>query len=173
MVFYWSLSNSKSPGLFSVFWPILIMLLSGWSPLALWFLSLQFLLKTLGDCSVRSNYNWYHRHPYVPHFFKNLHASSWYLFLFSLSFILTLWSTIQLVLFFCWLSLFFFHHTTCGSTCDTPASSAANQGDNIMWGHQAKIRWSVCISKSQRTLSCEYTICLCVAEWPLVYVGLQ
>ena len=26
----------------------------------------------------------------------------------------------------------FFHHTTCGSTCDTLASSAANQGDNTV-----------------------------------------
>ena len=28
--------------------------------------------------------------------------------------------------------IFFFHHTTCGSTCDTLASSAANQGDNTV-----------------------------------------
>ena len=28
---------------------------------------------------------------------------------------------------------FFFHHTTCESTCDTLASSAANQGDNTVW----------------------------------------
>ena len=27
---------------------------------------------------------------------------------------------------------FFFHHTTCESTCDTLASSAANQGDNTV-----------------------------------------
>ncbi len=26
----------------------------------------------------------------------------------------------------------YFHHTTCGSTCDTLASSAANQGDNTV-----------------------------------------
>ena len=29
-------------------------------------------------------------------------------------------------------SFFFFHHTTCESTCDTLASSAANQGDNTV-----------------------------------------
>ena len=28
--------------------------------------------------------------------------------------------------------IFFFHHTTCGSTCDTLASSAAIQGDNTV-----------------------------------------
>ena len=28
--------------------------------------------------------------------------------------------------------IYFFHHTTCGSTCDTLASSAANQGDNTV-----------------------------------------
>ena len=27
---------------------------------------------------------------------------------------------------------FFFHHTTCESTCDTLASPAANQGDNTV-----------------------------------------
>ena len=27
---------------------------------------------------------------------------------------------------------FFFHHTACESTCDTPTSSAANQGDNTV-----------------------------------------
>ena len=29
-------------------------------------------------------------------------------------------------------SNFFFHHTTCEGTCDTLASSAANQGDNTV-----------------------------------------
>ena len=28
--------------------------------------------------------------------------------------------------------IFFFHHTTCGSTCDTLASSADIQGDNTV-----------------------------------------
>ena len=28
--------------------------------------------------------------------------------------------------------IFFFHHTTCESTCDTLPSSAANQGDNTI-----------------------------------------
>ena len=27
------------------------------------------------------------------------------------------------------INIFFFHHTTCESTCDTLSSSAANQGD--------------------------------------------
>ena len=31
-----------------------------------------------------------------------------------------------------WMHIFFFHHTTCESTCDTLASSAANQGDNTV-----------------------------------------
>ena len=30
------------------------------------------------------------------------------------------------------IKFFFFHHTTCGSTCDTLASSAAIQGDNTV-----------------------------------------
>ena len=35
---------------------------------------------------------------------------------------------------FCRLANFFFHHTTCESTCDTLTSSAANQGDNTLVG---------------------------------------
>ena len=31
-----------------------------------------------------------------------------------------------------YLYIYFFHHTTCESTCDTLASSAANQGDNTV-----------------------------------------
>ena len=46
MISHWSLSDSKSPGLFSVFWLILIMLL-GWSPLILLFLSPPVLVPIL------------------------------------------------------------------------------------------------------------------------------
>ena len=38
---------------------------------------------------------------------------------------------IELLLFF-FFFFFFFHHTTCEGTCDTLASSAANQGDNTV-----------------------------------------
>ena len=37
MVFHWSLSDSKSPGLFSVFWPISIMMWCWWSQFILRF----------------------------------------------------------------------------------------------------------------------------------------
>ena len=47
MVFYWSVSDSKSQELFSVCWPILVMMLSRWSLLVLWFLSLQASLSIL------------------------------------------------------------------------------------------------------------------------------
>ena len=47
MVFHWSVSDSKSPGLFSVFWPISTMLLFVWSPLILLFLSSPVLVPIL------------------------------------------------------------------------------------------------------------------------------
>ena len=45
-------------------------------------------IKRFGDCSECTYYNWYHRHIHVFSFL----ASFDYLFLFSLSFIFTLWS---------------------------------------------------------------------------------
>ena len=39
-----------------------------------------------------------------------------------------IWKTIYIYIS----SFFFFHHTTCESTCDTLASSAANQADNTV-----------------------------------------
>ena len=48
MVFHWvTASLLKSPGLFSVFWPFLIMLLFGWSPLCRQLLNLPGLLIIL------------------------------------------------------------------------------------------------------------------------------
>ena len=51
----------KSVGLFSVFWPILIILYSGWYPLVFLFPSFQSLNWSFGDCSECNNYNWYYR----------------------------------------------------------------------------------------------------------------
>ncbi len=45
MVFHWSLSDSKSPGIFSVFWPFSIMLSFGWSPFGRQLLLLLLLLE--------------------------------------------------------------------------------------------------------------------------------
>ena len=28
--------------------------------------------QAIGDCSQPTNYNWFHRHPWVPHFFKKI-----------------------------------------------------------------------------------------------------
>ena len=56
----------ESPGLLFVFWPILIILKSRWSPLVLSFPSPPVSLSILGDCTERTNYNMYHRHFHVP-----------------------------------------------------------------------------------------------------------
>ena len=52
------------PGLFSVFWPILIMLNN--------FQIHQFLYQIFGDCTEHTNYNWDHRHFHFPYFFSVL-----------------------------------------------------------------------------------------------------
>ena len=78
----------------------------------------------LGDFIMGTNYNWHYLHFHVPLFFQ--------LSFFSLSFNFTLWSpgtaksTILQVLFFLLII--------------------------IRSGRLAEIRWSVCISKSQRSL---------------------
>ena len=54
----------KSPGLFSVFWPILIMLYFEWSPRVL--LSLY---QSFGNCTESTNYNWFRHHFHVPQLF--------------------------------------------------------------------------------------------------------
>ena len=57
-----TVSLFKSPGLFSVFWPTLIMLKFGWPPLVLLFPCPPSLYQSFGDCTECANYNWYHRH---------------------------------------------------------------------------------------------------------------
>ena len=83
-------SHLESSGLFSVFWPILIFISGQVDGLYLFFdfQVFQSLYRAFGNCSERTNYNWYHRHFHVPLFFSSL-AMSRYLSLFSLSFIFT------------------------------------------------------------------------------------
>ena len=64
MVFHWSLSDSRSPELFSIFWPISTML-DGFNLFAN-FQLFQSSLQAFGNCSKCANYNWYHGHPLVP-----------------------------------------------------------------------------------------------------------
>ena len=59
-------SRFKSPGLFSVFRPILTMLQLGWSPLVFLFPS----LPVPGDCNERTNYDEYDRYFYGLYFFQ-------------------------------------------------------------------------------------------------------
>ena len=119
--FYWSLSDSKSlqsPGLFSVFWPILFILLTVWSPLVLWFLNLPFSLSILWGLFQLHHLLLISPSPSCSFvcllfFFSSL-AGSWYLSLFYLSFNFSLWSTgtakstIRQFLFFLFLLFFFF-----------------------------------------------------------------
>ena len=56
----------KSPKLFSVLWPISIMLWFGLSSLFFLFTSPPFLVPILWWFTKSTNYNWYHRHFHVP-----------------------------------------------------------------------------------------------------------
>ena len=102
--------------------------------------------KSFRNCTKSSNYNRYHSHFHVPQFFQ--FPSKVQVLIFLLSFSFTQWSprtaksTIRQVLFF----LLIITRT----------------------GNLAKIRWSICISKSQRVCvfhspgriqGCAYTIC--------------
>ena len=74
VIFHLGLSDSKflrSPGLFLVFLSILVML---WSKCSRFFFRFPVLLvyvfffQAAEDRSKHSNYNWYHRHPNIPHY---------------------------------------------------------------------------------------------------------
>ena len=87
MIFHWSLSDSilRSPGLFSLFWPILITLdgLDSSSDFQLFLPPYQ----AFEDRSKRASYNWYHRYSQVPQFFSSLARSKYFslfAFIFSL-----------------------------------------------------------------------------------------
>ena len=58
----------KSPGLFSVFWPISIIQLFQWSPLVLLFPSTLSLYHSFDDCTKSTNYNWYKSHFHIPRY---------------------------------------------------------------------------------------------------------
>ena len=92
---------SLLPGLFSVFWPILISL-DGFR-LTPYFQVLQSLYQSFSDCTKSDNYNWYHRHfhsRFFQFFFTSLARSRnlSFFFFFSFSFDFTLWSTTWLLL---------------------------------------------------------------------------
>ena len=105
-----------------------------------YFQVLQSLYQSFADCTKSTNYNWNHRHFHFPRFFQ-FPSKVRVLNLFSLSFNFTRCSagtaksTILQVLFF---FLFFFFI-------------------NIRSGSLAEIRWSVCISKSQRSLCVSFS----------------
>ena len=138
----------KSPGLFSVFWPISIMLSFGWPLVVLLFPSLPILLPSLLGLSQVHQPQLVSPSPSCSIFFLVLQQGLgtflfslyYYYFFFTLRSTWTAKSTIRKVLFF---SLLFFLLTI------------------AMSGRLAKIRWSGCISKSQRTLCVSFSV-LCI-----------
>ena len=80
-----TVSLLKSPGLFSVFWVISIMLQFGQSPLVSLFPSPQFLATILWGLTKSTNYNWYNRQFHVPQFFQFPGKVQVLIFLFAFS----------------------------------------------------------------------------------------
>ena len=83
------------------------------------------------DCTESTNYNWYNRHFHVQQFFQFL-------------------SKVHILIFH--FSFFQFH---CGITRESKLHNSASSHfllTIIRFGRRAEIRWSDCISKSQRTL---------------------
>ena len=90
---------------------------------------LQTFYQSFGDCTECTNYNWYHRHCHIPHFL--LFPSKVEVLIFHFPSIL-LWGHLrQQSKQFCKFSCFFLII--------------------IMSSRLAEIRWSVCVSKSQRS----------------------
>ena len=71
---------------------------------------------------------------------------------------ITSYSTRDLMLSTTPVPFFFFHHTTCESTCDTLASSAANQGDNTVSVAQGGLP-KLCYHPGWRLMRLGYRTC--------------
>ena len=89
MVSHWILTDSKSQGLFSVFWPISIMQLFGWCPFVLLFSRPLVLVSILWW--LYQEHHSYNRYFHVIQFFHFL-SKVQVLILFLLSFNFVLWS---------------------------------------------------------------------------------
>ena len=89
MIFQWSLRDSKSPYVSRT----ILIILTHHENVLVWIVSTlphiskssSPFTKSFADSTEHTNYNWYHRHFRVPHFFSSLTRST-YLSFFSLSF---------------------------------------------------------------------------------------
>ena len=130
MVIQWSLNDSKFPQVTKCILADLNSAMFGMVSILLLVIRISpvfFSPQFLRDSSKGTNYNWYNHHPHVPLFIFSSLARSKYLFIFLLSFIFPE-HKIHLMAKF---SFFFFF------VIDTRS------------GLLVRIKWSVCISKSQ------------------------
>ena len=128
-----SLSKSKS-GLFSVFWPISTMLDSHY--LSSNFQILNSFYQTFGDCTKRTNYNWYNRLFNAPRLFQ-----------FPSKF------QVLIPLF-----VFFKFHSVV--SWDSNVYNAVSSLFLLIikkFGSLTEIRWSVCMLKSQKSLCVSFS----------------
>ena len=127
MVSRWSLSDNKSPQVSR----ILLSILADLNNAVVWMvptrpLISESLYQSFGDCTKNTNYNRYNRHFHVPQFFQFP-------------------SKVQVLIL-----LFIFFQFYCVVSWDSKFSLfllIITRSDRL-----ADIRWSVCISKSQRSL---------------------
>ena len=119
---------------------------------------LQSLFQSFGDCTKSSNYNWYHCHFHVLHFFSSICKVQVFIFLFTF------------FQFYCGLlgqqsprfgnfSFFFFFFFFLLTITRS--------------GHLAKIRWSVCISKSQKVVHLNLQDRFWVVHKPFVQISVS
>ena len=155
MVFHWSLNDSESPGLFSVFRPILIMLLFKWSPLFL-FLSLLVPLPIPGGLFRVKQLELVSPSPSCSIVFSSL-ARSRNLSPFSLPFNFTLWSAGTANFFSLSLSLSLCR-CCCGcSCCPSLILVVWSRLCDLLVSHNP---WELYASHSPgRILGCTYTTC--------------
>ena len=152
MVFYSSLSDSKSPQVSRTLLSIQADLNDDvvWMVSTYYFQILQSLHQSVGDCTKSTSYYWHHCHFYIPQFFQFPSNVMEFVLLFTFLQSYTEVSRDSKVHNFA-SSLFFFLLIF------------------IRSGRLAEMKWSVCISKTrgvyvshspEHMLGCVYTICL-------------
>ena len=129
MVFHWSLRDSKSPQVSNTLLNLLADLSLNGLHSSCYFQLHKSLYQSFGNCTKSTSYNWYNRHLHVPHFLQFLG---------------------KVVVF---IPLFTFFQLYSVISQDSKVHNSAGFLFLLIFirsGRLAEIRWSVCITKSQR-----------------------
>ena len=140
MVFYWSLSDSKSPQLS---WTLLS-ILAEFNNAVVWMVSSHPLISQssspstnpFGDCTECTNYDWYHHHFHVPHFLQ---------------------LSCKVQVFISLFAFFQFYFVVCQDGKVHYSAGPLFLLIITRSGYLAKIKWSICITKSQGSLCVSFS----------------